>query len=478
MPSPESGPSKASRNVNLGYAASVAVLAGTYLFLLAMASLEPITGDGWCASVDMERHGASIGSLLARMRYYHVHNHPRFGQLFTFLAYAQGPFHQLVTPLVLSAWSVLAVFHATGRWPALGSLRSAGLLLFAFAAAWLVLPQAGEALFYRPITTNYIYSVVLILAYFVPMRRDLQVNGIRRALGIAVIMLLCGVVVGMLNEHTGPALVLAAALSTALALRARRGHDALWRGAAALGITLGFLFIFFAPGQAHRYGKLGKQSVLDTVLQRGAGGNLELVGQMLKDVGPLLAAVIMLFIVYVATSGDRVPLSPRVAAGSAERNWPWVYVAVAGVMYGVSLAAPMHMYRLFFAPSLLVAVAMIGVVDRMWNARAVRVAACAGALVAHVAFVVLFLQAALEIHAVDTQRSALLRAAGPGADTVVPALPHARGDRFFFGDTAKGNARYRTCMATYYDVKAVKFESERAEEPKAKRKAKHKRRQE
>jgi hypothetical protein len=472
MPSPESAPSGASRNATLGYAVSAAVLVGTYAFLLAMAYLEPITGDGWCASVDMARHGSSIGSLIARMKYYHVHNHPRLGQLFTFLAYADGPFHQLVTPLVLSAWSVLAVFHATGRWPALGSLRSAGLLLFAFAAAWLVLPAAGEALFYRPITTNYIYSVVLILAYFVPMRRDLRAQSFGRALGLAAVMLLGGVLVGMLNEHTGPALMLVAALSTALALRARRGPDAMWRGTATLGITLGFLFIFFAPGQAHRYGKLGSQSVFDTILDRGVAGTLELVGLMLQDVGPLLAAVVMLFAVYVATTKQqRAALAPRIQAGTAERNWPWVYVAVALAMFGTSLAAPMHIYRLFFAPSLLMAVGMIGIVDRMWDARAVRVAACGGALTVHVAFVALYLAAALEIHAADAQRAALLRAGGPEAVVVVPALPHARGDRYFFGDTARGDNRCRTCMATHYGVKAVKFERAK-DKDKAKRKPK------
>src|SRR5204862_2491203 len=123
------GASGASRSVRVALAASAAVLIGTYLFLLAMAYLEPITGDGWCATMDMVRKGASFNTMFNRMRAYHLHSHPRFGQLFTFLTYSGGPFHQIVTPLVLSAWSVLAVFHATGRWPELRSLRSAGLLL-------------------------------------------------------------------------------------------------------------------------------------------------------------------------------------------------------------------------------------------------------------------------------------------------------------------------------------------------------------
>ena len=276
MPSPESGPSGASRDVISRYAAFAAVLVGTYLFLLAMAYLEPITGDGWCAA---HGHGAQ-----RRVVRHDVHADARIPP-------AQSPaprtavhvpdvFERTIPSNRDSAGLVGVVracgFHATGRWPELRSLRSAGLLLLAFAALWLVVPPA-EALFYRPIATNYTYSVVLMLAYFVPMRRDLRVQALVRALGLALAMLLGGVIVGMLNEHTGPALVLAAALSTALALRARRRYDALWRGAAALGITLGFLFIFFAPAQAHRYGKLGRQSVFDTVLNRGIGGNLELV---------------------------------------------------------------------------------------------------------------------------------------------------------------------------------------------------------
>jgi hypothetical protein len=442
------------------------------LFFLAMAYLEPITGDGWCASMDMARKGSSIGTMFNRMRAYHLHSHPRIGQLFTFLTYSDGPFHEIVTPLVLSAWSVLAVLHATGRWPELRSLRGAGMLLLAFAAAWLVIPPA-EAFFYRPITTNYTYSVVLMLAYFVPMRRDLRVQGPARAIGLALLMLLGGVIVGMLNEHTGPALMLAAALSTALALRARRGSDALWRATATLGVTLGFLFIFFAPAQAHRYGKLGHQSVFDTILNRGVGGSLELFGLILRDVGPLLAALVVLFIVYLKTSPERVPLSPRITEGATERNWPWVYVALAIMMFGTAFAAPIHIYRLFIAPSLFVVAFVIGMLDRMWTARAVRVAAIGSALVVHVAFVAIYLATALDIHAVDVRRAALVRAAGPAAVVVVPPLPHANGDRFFFGDTARGDKRCRFCMAKLYGAKAVKIESEHKAQ--RSKKTKHKR---
>ena len=149
---------------------------------------------------------------------------------------------------MVTGFGVLAVVHATGRSPF--TLRGAALLLIAFAGAWLSTPELGDAFFYRPITTNYVYSATLVLAYFLPMRLDAHVRRYRSAIPLAFAMLVFGLIIGKLNEHTGPVLVLVAALSTALALRARRFPDALWRFGATAGVLGGFLLLFFAPGQA------------------------------------------------------------------------------------------------------------------------------------------------------------------------------------------------------------------------------------
>ena len=127
-------------------------------------------------------------------------------------------------------------------------------------------------------------------------------------------------------------------------------------------------------------------------------------------------------------------------------------------MFGTAFAAPMHTYRLFIAPSLLVAIGMIGLLDRMWNSRAVRVAACSSALVVHLVFVARYLadgardpRGRREAH-----RARARRRSGRGGRWF-PPLPHANGDRVFFGDTARDDKRCRMCMAKLYGVKAVQY---------------------
>ena len=187
-------------------------------------------------------------------------------------------------------------------------------MLFAFAALWLVIPKLGHVLFFRPITTNYIYSVVLFLAYFIPMRLDVRMERWGAAVALALGMLAGGFLVGMLNEHTGPALALCAVLSAALALRQRRLLDALWRGSGALGIILGSCFLFFAPGQRVRYGKLGRQSVLDTIAKRGVSGNWSIVGSIFHQLLPLLIVVAVLFAAHIAPTTREARIGAAAAA--------------------------------------------------------------------------------------------------------------------------------------------------------------------
>ena len=72
-----------------------------------------------------------------------------------------------------------------------------------------------------------------------------------------------------------------------------------------------------------------------------------------------------------------------------ERGWPIVCLAVATIMIGTSLAAPKNNDRLYIAPALLVVIAGVSAIDRMWETAAVRELATAGALVVHLGFIAL-----------------------------------------------------------------------------------------
>ena len=441
----------------LRIAAGVLVLAAGYLFFAAMVRLEPITGDGWSVCLDIKRNGLSPARLFARMQAYHRTGNPRLGQLFTYLSYGAPWFHHFATPLVLGTWPLLAFVHATGRRPRLSEWRDTALLVFVFAASWLVVPSPGQIFFYRPIVTNYTYSAVFILAVLLPMRLDLQLRSTRAATALACVLFVAAVGVGKLNEHTGPALVLVAAMSVAVALRRRDYRDVLWRAAAALGLLVGFLLLFFAPGQRVRYGALGQQSVFETIAKRGVFGTLHLLGQICDTLAPLLCAMVLLGAVFVLIPSAAAP-DKRGAREAAPLHWPGVYVLVALIMFGTAFAAPKNLYRLFITPSLLLAVAATAAVDRAWVHRGVRWVAGVGALVVHLAFMALMLDVHGDIDAAWQRRLARIAEAGPGGVATVKRLPRHRGDPYFFGDSIAKDPRHRRYLARYYGLKELKLE--------------------
>lgn len=451
----------------VGYVACAAVALGTYAFLLLMTHYEPITGDGWILLTDMKKGGSDFAALFKRMRSYHNSSNPRIGQLFTMLSY--GPvFHSAVTPIVLSLWPVLAVVHGTGKWPSLGSFKSAALFVFAFAAAWMCVPKLGDAFFYRPILTNYTYSVVIALAFFLPMRLDTRVRSAPKAVAMAVVMLALGMPVGMLNEHVGPMMIVLGALATALALRKSRKLDVLWRGSATVGIVLGYLFLYFAPGQTRRYGGMGKKSPLDTVLDRGLYGNVQELSAFARHIAPLLCFMAVLLALYVATASTRArdadgndgPSSLSWSAywsslTSRSELWPLLYTLAAAGIFVVSLAAPKNNYRMYIAPACLVAIVAIWAFDRMWHDRVVRAVGVAGSLLVHVVFCGFMLSSFSEIHAAETERLAIVKQAGPGGHAKVPPLPHSKRRTIFFGDSLGRDPRNLKRMAFAYGLKSV-----------------------
>lgn len=448
--------SSSGTSKNWGYLACAAVVLGTYAFFLLMTHYEPITGDGWIVLADMTKGGTDFASLIRKMRSYHNSSNPRSGQLFTVLSY--GPlFHSLVTPIVLSLWSVLAVAHATGKWRSFGSLKSAALFVFAFAAVWMCVPKLGDAFFYRPVLTNYTYSVIIALAFFLPMRLDARLSSAPKAVALSVGMLMVGMPVGMLNEHVGPMMIVLGALATALALRDGRKLDVLWRGSASVGIVIGYLFLFFAPGQTRRYGGMGKKSSLDTVLDRGLYGNVEELSAFCRHIAPLLGFMTVLLVLCVATAASRDRHEDGADARGSSRSelWPLLYIATAVGIFAISLAAPKNNYRMYIAPACIVAIVAIWAFDRMWHNAVVRAVGVAGALIVHVVFCGFMLSTFSEVHAAEQERLAIVRQAGLGGHAKVPPLPHSDLRLVFFGDSLGRDPRNLKRMALAHGLERV-----------------------
>lgn len=456
-----------------GLAATALVIVGLWGFFAAMIGLEPLTGDGWYNADDIKQ-GATLDSIVRSLRHLHHHGNPRIGQVFTILTYAAPTFHQLVTPLLLLSLIVLTFVHAAGRLPRVTEQDDAWLVAFAAAALYLAVPQPGHAFFYRPITTNYVYSHTLTLLFFLPYRLGFAPKNALVAGLSGVVALGFGLFVGKTNEHTGPTAIVVAACAVAVAVRRRELLQLLFRVPALLGLVVGYLFLFFAPGQEERYGALGRQSVLETILGRGIVGTADLLGEFVGYIGPLVLALALLMLLAALLDGV-LPKPP-----CATLRTIGLYTGLAILVLGTTLAAPKNHYRLFVAPAILLSIATVATVRGLWASAWVRrgTHACSGFV--HATFMAIFLPLFSDLHADEAARVALIRAANPEQTIVVPRLRHAKRTPYFYGDSITVDPRHRDRMQSLYGVTDIRVEkapgtlTEPSPKTKAKAKAKPK----
>ena len=114
------------------------------------------------------------------------------------------------------------------------------------------------------------------------------------------VMLVLGWVAGMCNEHTGPTAMVAMAAFVWIRRRQLRA----WMIAGMVGLYVGYPMLFFAPGQAVRYGGLAtKETPARLLAERGVTGCLEILVQFVWEsrLGILLFAAA--FVRYVVIAG-------------------------------------------------------------------------------------------------------------------------------------------------------------------------------
>ncbi len=456
-----------SRARLVGMLSWAAVVGCLYAFLRTMARFEPITGDGWYNASDLKTLGSDLPSMIERLEHLHNHGNPRIGQLFTMLTYLPGGFHVAVTPLVLCTLCLLVLVHAMGRRPRFTSAHDAFLLLWGCGACWLAAPAPGQAFFYRPITTNYVYTLTLALLLLVPFRLAARRPFGSLAVVSALLIFPFAMFVGKTNEHTGPTLIVVALLYTLVALRRRDYRNACWMLSGTIGLLWGYWLLFFAPGQTVRYGKLGRQSVVETIVGRGLLGNAELLNELCGYVAPLLVATLCGVVAYGFARRKQAPdPQPRLRIEALG-----AYVLAAAAVAGTSLAAPKNHYRLFIAPGVLLAIASVIAVDWISSERGVRRLLVTLALALNLAFAWVFLALYGRIHEDELERLAIVHAAKPRQLVVVPMMRDYKRDALFYGDSLGVDARHRARMQLLYGLHRVKVVRREAwEKARAKRK--------
>ncbi len=414
-------------------------LVPVWIVLMLGTYWEPIVRDSWG---HIWWHHATDVSLYEFAQDTYRHNNPRIGQVITWLLCSPGPWHVIVTPIVELAMIYLLATLALGRWPSLKRTDDALGVATILAMVLWTCPLVGPMLFYRPFTGNYLYGLLLSLAFLVPYRLHVEAVLTPRR-WLAPLIAIIGLAAGLANEHTGPT-VGALAL---LAVIVRRRDLQLWMVVGLVAFIAGSAALFFAPGQDLRYeGLATQQSVVERIVARGFG-NLDIVTLLLRYVRALGLWLVLGAVAYWSARGARssrssrssrstrsTPASPAEPAVSPRTSrTAWILVGASLAITLTLLASPKQGGRLYLAS---VAFASAGVAAIVlpqlttWWSRAIAWT-LAALLAGRVGYKLVTVYAAVGPQAHD--RLAKIMSAPKGSTLTLPAYTQPR-SRWFMGD--------------------------------------------
>jgi hypothetical protein len=332
-----------SRAALLGF---VCLLASLFGCLALCAAWEPIQRDGWFHHAWYRDHDLTAAEIWAFAKSNYLYSNPRLGEIVTFLSYAPAGLHRLISPLWTVATVLAVVALVLGRWPSPRDPDHVRLSVLVAAMLVASTPGAGELFCYRPVTGNYVFGFLLQLLLILPYRIHLGAPR-RRGPAFAIALLGAGLLAGMTNEHTGPAVIamLAAALWWQ---RRRRDRCPPWMITGLVGLVVGYLALLLAPGQSVRYtGMAAHESILDRVLARSLSDSLLVLG-----FGAAAAALVVPWLVVGRLARARRDPRPT-PLDAADRRALWTLALAGAAMIVTLLGSPKQGWRLVYAPSVL-----------------------------------------------------------------------------------------------------------------------------
>ena len=423
----------------------VLFVGATLMHVAWVMAHEPFSFDAWNIAVDTHARPFSLHNFWEYWSFEYTHSNPRIGQALTYLAYKLEYFAVIATPLAYLAISLAVTTIGLARWPWRRG-RDLALWAFVIGAMWFALPDLGRWMFCRAYGANYIYGAAIQLAFLIPLRLG-HVRASRGACGAYAVL---GVIAGMCNEHSGPALVAFLVLYAWWLHRKGGGRPVLvWAGAA--GAIVGFAAIFFAPGQGERYEGLAQRAgLVQTLVHRGIVGNFDIVRELLLAVAPTLALIAIALV--ISASGD-----PDEAARTARRSALRLValVMIAGVVMAVTIfVSPKLGTRFYLLSACLLLAGFVAVADvALATPRRLApfvVLAVVSSIYAAARTIPLYARA----RQASDARIAALEASPPGRVFVADAFDEVDESWWFLGDDFR-DTRKREMVATYFDLPGI-----------------------
>lgn len=441
----------ASRAVIAAFAAYVAA---TAIHIGWIVMHEPFSFDAWNVAVDTQARPFSIGRFFHYWRYEYTHSNPRIGQAFTYLAYKLEYFAPIATPIAYLAAATAITVLGLRRWPHRRA-RDLGLWAIAVGFIWFSVPEIGKTLFCRAYAANYVYDAAILLWFLVPLRLCVDGRATTRACAAYAVF---GIVAGLCNEHTGPALCAFLVLYALWLERRGRGRPTLvWAG--ATGAIVGFALLFFAPGQGQRYDGLAeKMSLWGRLVQRGLVYNLDILRGLLLAAAPLLCLITIVSLVAA--------LDPRADRPRPRDAARLIAIAmVAGVVMAATLfVSPKLGSRFFIVSTCLLLAGFLALADHVLDTRRKLAPFVVLAVLAssYAAFrtVPLFRRVSRE----GAARMAALEASRPHTVFYADAFDQVDESWWFYGDDFRDYHK-REMVVKYFDLANLVFRSFDAKAP-------------
>jgi hypothetical protein len=406
------------------------MLAAVATHVAVVVHLEPFAFDAWNVAADTRDQPFSWSAWAAYLADQHAHGNPRLGQAFAYLGYKLIWVPIVLTPVAWLALALAVVTLGLGRRPSPRDPADVAITGLVLGVAWLALPYVGTIVFCRAYAANYLYPAAAQLWFLVAYRAP-DAPWVKAARGWHIaLFLLAGIAAGASNQHTGPLLALIA-FGVSLVLH-RRGErrPLLWAG--AVGVVIGFGWLFFAPGNDTHYdGLAGEAGLAQRALSRGVAQNAVILRDYLVHAAPQLAAIVA---VLLTRPGDAVLAARRGIA----------LALGAGLVIALTLfVSPKLGHRFFFLPLAMLLAAVVQLIAAVRPGRRAQLAmfAAGAAISAYVAFATITLYQRL--HVSSERRLAELAAAAPGAPVVVSPWEIVDVHWFFWGDDFKDPRKRR-----------------------------------
>jgi len=173
-------------------------------------------------------------------------------------------------------------------------------LLLAVSIVFLTFPEIGQVFFWLTGSTNYLWGIVLILLFLLPYRMFLAGYDLLHSKNILIktMYLLLGLLAGMTNENTVPAMIFILICSIVW-FHFKKKRIPRWYWSGVISFIAGFLVLFLSPSTLIRYSYYkNSRDIPDPSISMLVANIKKIVQVFFESNWPLILICIILFISF------------------------------------------------------------------------------------------------------------------------------------------------------------------------------------